>query len=237
MNIRDLHGFNLLALGPDSVDLVTFQVQSKGNLSDHLRALASQAAVTLRSTLAVRGQPVSLSIKSDVVATIDIPAIPLTTTYDVVGGKLVPTFQNGSNATRLRLVWTPPTGMRVVLVMAMTKSETGWSIVRDRHYLLAVDTTKTVPGWFRLPLPNTYADAQICMGTYCYEHPTIAAAVSAGVAQFLDSPWNSDLMGDRGNTHALFSFDAKTNNAAPPDQAWTGICSRVNNVLFERIVL
>jgi hypothetical protein len=170
-------------------------------------------------------------------ATIRIPSIVLNTTFDADNDKLFPTFRSGA-LPHLRMEWTPPPGLTVFFVMLMVaNSDSSWSITRDRHYLLGVDNTKTVPGWFRLPLPNIYADGQVCMGNYTSQHPTIHACATAAIDQLLNSPWNSDLLGDITPIKALFSFDSTTNKPLPPVTPWHTHMVRVNNVLFERIVL
>ena len=146
-----------------------------------------------------------------------------------------PVFIPTTDSLLMSRVWTPPVNMRLFLGFVCEPpggANAQWRL-KDT-YLFA--TSHTYSGNWRLPLPNVYEDARVCMGSTAPTlNDTLQGLVEAARAHFDEASWNTDLLHNQaGNASRLFRFN--TNPETPAREAtqiWADYCSRVNHLTLE----
>jgi hypothetical protein len=147
-----------------------------------------------------------------------LKAIRLNTQFIVItptGGTacMVPSFRAQGGSVGADLTWVVPSDLAVYFMMfgkPMPKADSSGRILQpDKSYLVAIDKDGRM---YRLPLPNIYDDASVCLGGVDLPRNSIAAYMAAGMKAFTENPWNADLLGNDNNTRitkaqALFQFE------------------------------
>lgn len=146
---------------------------------------------------------------------------------------MVPSFSERESIERA-LEWTPPTGCVVYMVVR-----------NSTPYLIAIGQHPTKLNWraMRIPLPNIYADARICMGRE-FAPPSEGSYVQR-LRVYLDhfhmSRWNTDLLAGDGDGNRAessrrlvrFSLDGK---CLPPLNNWYEDAKEVSHSSYNWLV-
>jgi hypothetical protein len=89
--------------------------------------------------------------------------------------------------------------------------------------------SRTVPGWFLLPIPNIHPDGKVCMGNqFAAPTGTMETVHFHCLNWFGASPFNTDLSPNIEAMQAMFRYDA-SGNQLPPTQKWETLCTKTNN--------
>jgi hypothetical protein len=212
----------------------TTVVQDLGPCVDAIRRITARTGQKVPFMCLSNGVPLHASIKaSDGIVWGILPAIELNCNWTVTGDTMHPTFTGPG--TRMKQSWTPPEGCRPFFFADVLDSAIpGPRRFKARQcYLVAAGKT---PGWYRLPLPNTYADGTLCLGDgNTPMGQTLATVWENAVTMFFSAPFNSDLSTEgtgMPGTKALFTFKVTDNKPVPcPD--WETKCTKVNSTVYD----
>ena len=146
-----------------------------------------------------------------------------------VDGKVSPDFRGTSVYS---VNWTPPEGFKVRFVVVASVSGERWEV--GNCYLIGV--SRTTPGWYRLPLPNTYDDGRVCMGGRVGASPTVAGAWLMAFSHWQSAPFNADLI-DRVNAgHCKGLFSYTSSGAQVPCENPVACCVKVNSTVYDSML-
>lgn len=207
-----------------------------------LTQLSGEMAIELHKVF-----PVSISDKvisadfmvrrNSCVARLKLNFLSIKTTYSVTEKFMCPEFQPTENTQGFifrECQWVPPATMNLFFAIKMIAD--GAKFCVENAVLFAKHST--LPGFWKLPLPNQYADGRICLGNTLHETrcPSRAELVQK-IAQLLDtSIWNTDQMPTMSSSRAMFRFNPSTNETLPPDlprgSDWPSYCIAVNNPIM-----
>jgi hypothetical protein len=205
----------------------------------------------MRDALFIQKQPVSLCIVSDkngtlhVDGTIPMPIIRLNTTFRLSDKVMTPTFEPpaDSDHPKISIDWDVSAacmGKVKMWLMVKTHRGAGDSVYTvAKCYLVATSGSNRM---YRIPLANVYdGTGEVCMGNEWRdrEHPTLPQALEAAWKQFMDSPYNSDLIKSEGKFASFFRFKPENEGfkTLPCEGQWNNLCERISNPVLETLSL
>ncbi|HYF36597.1 MAG TPA: hypothetical protein VD994_14980, partial [Prosthecobacter sp.] len=144
-----------------------------GPLDDAVSRLGNAAVRKLPSLCDCNGIPLSFASKgTELYVGGQLQKLSIKAPIEARDGRIFPKF-DGQPSTITELPYTPPANMQVWFVVTMTHTR---SVYRPGYCYLAARGGSPL-GWFRLPLPNVYDDARVCMGDTPIEEDRVAANV------------------------------------------------------------
>jgi hypothetical protein len=214
-----------------------------GQLPDLGRIVAADARVTVKNIvdLAIGGASYVVSVTTrhgkQFTAT-RLPFLNLRTQFKAQEDTLVPSFVSRDGTLTMTRTWAVPECMTLIFGTVSAPPEGGTRHKVASTFLFA--TLADTPGFWRLPLPNVYNDARVCMGSITIEEPTLLSAFTRALEHFHESPWNADLLTDQaGAAERLFRFpiDPEAPAFAPSPDHIKDTCTMVSHPYLENFIL
>lgn len=222
--------------------------QFAGPLSKLAEVLRADDEVRIEGAFELPGAdgPVDITRSRDrIYLSIGLPTLRLFTffrvnpaTPDVGGGLFEPVFHTAPDALRMDLSWPIPPTMDLRLIVHAQRESDRYTFYSA--YLAASHAAR--PGFFRLPLPNIYDDARVCMGNEFGSPvlPSLSAIAAAALTQFNAASWNTDLLSavSADNAKLLFRFNPEGGNQPVPPpggwDTWDSHCERVSHPALDK---
>lgn len=203
----------------------------------------------IRDALFVGKEPTGLCVRTDktawvnVIATIPMRFVRLNTNFRMEDKVMVPVFTKPeAHIPRFNADWDVGiacSGKVKLWLMVQTRHQPGDAMHHIRECYLAATSGSNKT--YRIPLSNIYDDCRICMGDTWNgkQQPTLPQALEAALAQFLNSPWNSDLSKVRSKSDAFFRFNPENEGLVtlPVNGQWNNLCERVSVPALEDLCL
>jgi hypothetical protein len=198
---------NCVALAEDgSAHRIRFErlpITAMARVHEHL---TRDAKIRLPNAYEFNGQPVNIAMHEGLYyASTILTSITLATAYLAdETGTLTPCFAADDNAIPLRATWPTPPGITVRFGIV---AEAGYRLLEARLFVQTSD-----PGFFRLPLPNVYEDAKICLGSRAdgFRDAILVKLMTKAIEHFTNATWNADLLTEavRDGAKAIFRIPA-----------------------------
>lgn len=203
------------------------------------KAMCADVAMTTRAAFEMENVVhvgMSIDARNDIWWTLRLPHLHIRCPWILHERTWIPALDSLDDPVT-DMVWYPPEGMTLAL-MCCTQYRHASNGARKTGYVYLFAMTRDGISW-RLPLGNIYDDCRICMGDENFIAPTHRQCVQMILNQFTNSTWNSDLWTSRNRTQAMFRFRPLDQGfeQLPPPNDWTSQCSRVGNVITDRMVL
>lgn len=234
----------LVVLNPDgSASAVTISVAPKGSLNDLMAEFAAQSSITILNA-GYTGQrtPASVVRHGADRYTVFAPVLGLRldTRFKSERGVLIPVFRDASGSTQAVGHWSPPSTMKLWLIVTATFGSANRVFTGGYAYLIAVRPGST--GTYRLPLANVYNDGRLCLGRDNLPPvDTLVGAWDTANQALQNAPWNGDLadLAEPEHVGKLFQFDSSTMKNKPVSDRlqWENHCSRVANTVYDTLPL
>ncbi len=210
-----------------------------------LRQAASQGYLRTSGAFEIDNKPVTLAMSQDnTLLGVPISGFKLRSHFLAVNEPgdtkvLIPQFRSVTNSIDVSCTWEPPQGMHVLFAFKAKQVEMpapspkAWTLIEA---YLFVKPEGPPGGFFRLPLPNVFADGRLCMGNgIVFREPTLEKLAKKALAHINESPWGTDMMPDQAKMKKLFRFDVSTLKNLPPVGNWVDACVRVSRVEMETL--
>jgi hypothetical protein len=157
---------------------------------------------------------------------------------DIAGGKfLSPVFRGNRNTVHTTCLWKPPDTMEIHFAVHMSLvGDITWQMIDSLLFARPINR----PGFFKLPLPNTFGDGRMCLGNgpNRINGDTAQEVLTKAHTMFESGVWNTDLIDEINleNTRKLFQFDPSNFLPIPPPEEWEQCCRRVSSTTMEDLL-
>lgn len=222
----------LLMLPDGNTYRATFTRLNQNTVDETLKKVAGGGFQKIAGAFTYDGNPVTICQNASlVVAGVDIKSLNINARCRMIGDAMVPVFVSNGDGVQLNCKWTPPEGC--LLRVAISTKLDGLVRTIKEVFLFARSASSTPGGFFRLPLPNTFADGRMCMGnTFRFTVPsgTVEGLLAHAINHLNVSPWGTDMMPEESRLRAMFRFDPSTLNNLPITGTWHELCQRCSRV-------
>jgi len=215
---------------------LSLQVDPLGPRSDIVSMMAEQVPHTFPSFTTIDGLPVHLCLQGkEMKMAVELPYLRVRTYYMARGtGKelcLVPWFES-LDAIEYANDWPVPKDCRLFFVAHQMKC-----------YLVALRKQTDRTTIHRLPMPNIYDHAEICMGNFKDEKDrspyfNSVMFLREALVHFSSSIWNTDLSGkERRSYLAEFMRFDMNGQPLPPRQEWHNYSPVISGESFNWVAM
>lgn len=231
---EDVTMFTKAVLLPDTGEggyLIT--MKPLANVDQIIKSTVANMPTLAPSVCELNGKPVRLAVASGYsVAGVQLDNLRIRTFYKLEGNVLLPVFTAGGDAIEMTCTWTPPGHLKMNAAVSAKHDGMDWV---SQHYFM-FGTSAYDPGFWKLPLPNSFEDGRMCLGRdYLPKDKTLVGLLAKIVDHLHSSHWNTDIAPDYNLTKALFRFDPSTLANAAPTRPWTEVARKVNRVEMEAL--
>jgi hypothetical protein len=210
-----------------------------------IQALQSDLEFIVPNFMFHDGFPVSASLKgNNFVIWCRLKKLVINCAWRVLEGNLV--MDPLTRKDRIARDWLAPENMELFFMVRGTRGTEGENVYKfgvpgrqSVHlWCRSTEKSKAAAGWFRLPLPNTYEDGSMCLGSGDGIYGPSMTDVLLEVKGILDNaPYASDVL-DREVDHParnlLFYYDM-SGEQIMPGAKWHTNMTRVNNTYYSLV--
>ena len=202
-----------------------------------LKRVGQEGFSKVNAVAEIDGNPVTLCHSPEnCLAMVKVPSFTIRTFAKQEGEVLYPTFTILSGDVERSMRWTAPEGMRLFMAVKASPDEEARKWRHIESYFFAKSDAADRAGFYRIPLPNLYADGRICLGrNYDGSAANLIGVLKKSLAQLNESSWNTDLIPVMDRCRELFRFNPSTLQSLPPVGPWENSCTRINRVEMEAL--